>query len=70
MSTHHISQLTVGEIARRLEEPIHRIEYVIHTRKIHPCAWAGNLRIFTKADVEQIAGELRRIETAKGGDRD
>lgn len=66
MSTHPKSQPTVGEIARRLHEPIHRIEYIIHTRKILAHAWAGNARVFTEADVEHIAGELKRIETRKG----
>lgn len=53
---------TVGEIARRLGEPLHRIEYVIKSRRIRPAGVAGNLRVFTDADVIRIAGELRRID--------
>ena len=57
---------TVGAIARRLGEPVHRIEYVIESREIQPCGWAGNARIFSEADVSRIASELARIDTDKG----
>ena len=53
---------TVGEIARRLGEPLHRIEYIVRARKIQPSGRAGNARVFTDADVEQIDNELRRID--------
>jgi DNA-binding transcriptional MerR regulator len=52
---------TVGEIARRLGVPLHRVEYVIRSRAIRPSVRAGNLRVFTEADVQHIASELRRI---------
>jgi hypothetical protein len=57
---------TVGEIARRLGQPIHRIEYVIRARCIRPCGRAGNARVFTEDAVEVIASELQRIDSAKG----
>ncbi|MBC7835118.1 MAG: helix-turn-helix domain-containing protein [Phycisphaerales bacterium] len=57
--------LTVGEIARRLGVPVHRVEYVIRTRDIHPSVLAGNLRVFTEADLDHIGTELRR--TSPGG---
>lgn len=56
---------TIGEIARRLGQPIHRIEYVIRARHIRPCGWAGNARVFPEDAVEAIAAELRRIADAK-----
>ena len=59
---------TVGEIARRVGAPIHRVEYIIRARHIEPCGWAGNARVFTEADVEHIASELRRIEDEQGGE--
>jgi hypothetical protein len=56
---------TVGEIARRLGEPVHRIEYLIRTRKVEPQGWAGNARVFSDQAVEQIASELQRIDSAR-----
>lgn len=61
---------TIGEIARRLGQPIHRIQYVIRVRRIHPCGWAGNARVFPEDAVEVIAGELQRIASAKGRDQE
>ena len=65
----HIPFPTVGEIARRTGQPVHRVEYVIRTRNIKPRGLAGNARVFDDADVERIASELRRIEREKGGER-
>lgn len=62
--------LTIGEIARRLNEPIHRIEYVIRARRIRPCGRAGNARVFGEESVEAISLELHRINAAKGREQD
>jgi hypothetical protein len=59
--------LTVGAIARRLNKPVHRIQYVIASRHILPIGMAGNLRVFSEADVQQIASEIRRIEVEREG---
>jgi DNA-binding transcriptional MerR regulator len=53
---------TIGEIAKRLGEALHRVEYVIRTRGIQPAGRAGNVRIFTEPDVALIAHELRLID--------
>ncbi|MDA7874263.1 hypothetical protein N9B17_03760 [Rhodopirellula sp.] len=37
--------LTVGEIARRLDEKIRLIEYVIRPRRIPAVGWAGHARV-------------------------
>lgn len=58
---------TVGEISRRTGAPVHRIEYVIRSRDIQPAGRAGNLRVFTEADVQHIASELQRIDADRGG---
>jgi hypothetical protein len=60
---------TIGEIARRLGEPAHRVEYVIRARGITPCGWAGHARVFSEDAVKAIAAELRRIDTAKPRDQ-
>lgn len=58
---------TVGEIARRLGVPLHRVEYIVRARNIRPSGRAGNARVFTEADVDHIASELRRIDAERGG---
>lgn len=59
---------TIGEIARRLGQPVHRIEYVVRARGICPCGWAGNARVFPEHAVDIIAAELQRIADAKRHD--
>jgi len=54
--------LTVGEIARRLGQPLHRVEYVIRSRNILPAGWAGHARVFRDADLTRVAAELKRID--------
>lgn len=57
------SLYTVGRIARHLQEPIHRIEYVLTTRRgIEPAARAGRLRLFNSAQVEQIRRAIAEID--------
>jgi len=58
--------LTVGEIARRLGREVHRVEYVIRSRRIRPSGWAGHARVFRDADLEYIAAELQRIARERG----
>ena len=59
---------TTGAIARRAGEPIHRVQYVVRTRHIKPVAVAGNLRVFSEAQVQRIESELRRIAADRRGD--
>jgi len=60
---------TVGEIARRLAAPVHRVEYIIRTRGLRPGSRAGRAGIYDDADVQYIAAELRRIAAERGTDR-
>ena len=55
--------LTVGQIARRLNEPLHRVEYAIKTRSIEPWGSTGNARLFVEADVERVAEAIRDIDS-------
>jgi DNA-binding transcriptional MerR regulator len=61
------SMFAIGSIARRLNAPVHRIEYIIRSRGITPAFTAGNARVFTEADVQHIASELRRIDQEREG---
>ena len=65
MSTSAPLMLTVGEIARRLNTSVHRVEYVIRARGISPCGWAGNARVFAEDAVETVAVELEHIDALK-----
>lgn len=53
---------TVGHIARQLNRPVYRVEYVIRSRGIKAAFRAGNARVFTGEDAALIARELHRIE--------
>ena len=57
--------LTISEIARRLGQPIHRIEHVVRSRRMRPCAWAGNARVFSEEMLGAIAAELQTIAATK-----
>ena len=58
---------TIGEVARALGVPQHRVEYVLRTRPhIRPRARAGRARCFDAAAIAQIRHELHAID-AKGG---
>ncbi len=63
-----VIQPTIGEIARRLGKPLHRVEYIIRSRDIRPAGLAGNARVFSDADVDRIARELRRMDAERGKD--
>jgi hypothetical protein len=58
---------TIGTIAAQRGVPIHRIEYVIRSRKIRAIGMAGHARVFSDAAVERIASELRRIDADREG---
>ena len=57
--------LTVGEIAKRLDCPIHKILYLIETRQIKPIQRAGCLRIFNDEVLEILRAELQRKSTVQ-----
>jgi DNA-binding transcriptional MerR regulator len=61
---------TVGEIAKLLRVPLHRIEYVLRSRPhIKPRATAGGARCFDDDAIAQIRHELHAIDArrARGG---
>ena len=53
--------LTTGEIARRLNVPIHRVDYLIKSRDIHPTERAGHLRIFDTAALNTFRREIEGV---------
>lgn len=67
MSPNVRAELTIGELCRQLSQPLHRIEYVIRSRKIRPTSRAGHARVFDEADLQRIRGELDRIARDRSG---
>ncbi len=61
---------TPGVLAANLGEPLHRVQYVLRTRRhIRPTANAGRLRLYDRDAVELLRRELAVIDArrAKGG---
>lgn len=56
---------SLGEIATRIDQPIHRVSYVIRTRRITPLVVAGGRNFYSEAAVQRIASELARIDEEK-----
>ena len=63
---------TPGVLAAALGEPLHRVLYVLRTRKhIQPTANAGRLRLYDRDAVELLRHELTAIKArqARGAHR-
>lgn len=54
---------TLGRIAEKVNQPLHRVAYIIRTRPhIKHVAKAGRTRLFDEAAVAQIRHELNAID--------
>jgi hypothetical protein len=62
------TMLTVGVIASRTHQPIHRIEYLIKSRGIAALAMAGNARVYSEDALEAIVQELHRIDSVRSAE--
>jgi hypothetical protein len=58
--------LTTGEIAARLGQPIHRVDYVVRARGIRPAARAGRLRVFGTEAIAQIQDAIDAADDRRG----
>lgn len=59
---------TIGEIAKHLNVPLHRVEYVVRSRShIQARAIAGAARCFDDEAVAQIRHELNVIDARRTG---
>ena len=59
------SQLTPGEIARRLGEPFHRVTHILATRDIKPIGRAGIVRIYSDDSLDRVRNELQAIDAKR-----
>jgi hypothetical protein len=59
---------TVGVLAQKLNQPVHRIVYVLRTRQhIRPAAVAGRSRLYPELAVAQLRYELNCIDARGAG---
>ena len=59
---------TLGEVAKLLDVPPHRIEYVVRTRQhIQPRAMAAGVRCFDDDAIALIRHELNAIDARRAG---
>jgi hypothetical protein len=62
-----VTLLTIGQIAKRLNEPLHRVRYALDRRGIEPVGRAGNVRVFAETDLDRIAAALTtKTDRAEG----
>ncbi len=59
--------LTIGDIARVVGVPVHRVSYAVDTYGIEPTQRAGILRLFDEEKVENIRLAMTRIAERSGG---
>ncbi|MCA9213795.1 MAG: hypothetical protein KDB27_12060 [Planctomycetales bacterium] len=57
---------SLGEIARRRGTPLHRVEYVVRIREIHPSISAGGRNLYDAPTAKRIESELDAIDREKG----
>jgi hypothetical protein len=63
MDTNTPKVRTSGSIASELNQPLHRVAYILNTRPhIQPIGRAGRLRIYTSQTVAQVRYELNCID--------
>lgn len=59
---------TVGTVAAELGQPLHRIVYILATRRhIRPSARAGRLRLFDVEAVAMLRHELSAMDARRAG---
>ena len=56
---------TVGDIAREVGVPMHRVRYVVVSRGIAHSRWIGPVRVFDDDAVTQIKSALRRMPASR-----
>ncbi len=56
---------TVGQIARDLGEPEHRVKHVVNSRRIEPLGRVGIIRLYGPAAVDRVRQALRDIDARR-----
>jgi len=58
--------LTVRDVARRLNEPTHRVIYAIREYRIESAHGVGIIRLFVPDQLPTIASAVKRVRERKG----
>jgi hypothetical protein len=56
--------LTVGDIAKIVNEPIHRCQYLLKSRDINPIARLGNHYVYDTSAVSRIQQILAEVDAS------
>lgn len=60
-----VNPISLGQIARELGVSLHRVEYIVKSRRLSPIGRAGNIRLFQPSDVQLISKELKQVAARK-----
>lgn len=62
------SLVTPGEIARTLNQPLHRIQHILQTRAhIRPVQRVGIVRAYAAEVIEDVRREIEAIDAKRAG---
>ena len=56
---------TVGQIARDLGEPEHRVKHIVNSRRIESLGRVGIIRLYGPAAVDRVRDELQAIDARR-----
>lgn len=59
--------MTVRDISRRLDVPLHRLKYAIEVYDIQPRQRVGIIRQWAEEDLPTIEAAVRRVAGRRGG---
>lgn len=57
--------VSVGDIARRIDQPMHRVAYIVRERRIEPLLACGGRYFYDEAEVQHVQQELNAIDSRK-----
>ncbi len=63
------AMLTVGDLVRRTNRPLHQLQYFIRSRGIEPITRVGGYRLFDERQAEQIAHDIQQLKRSRNNGR-
>ena len=59
-----------GGIARELGLPIHRVDYVIQSRRLKPSIVVGGRKLYVRQVLDRVNAEIQQIDSERRASRD